>query len=327
MRAVITGATGFIGSHVTDLLIERGYEVCCIIRPTSNLRWLKDKKVELVEAELHDQERLNEVCKGAHYIIHCAGAIAAHNLEDFIRHNKGATEHMLRAALTTAGTLKRFVHLSSMAVCGPAQSRSDVLHSTSPCMPITAYGISKLEAEKAVHNAMGRLPITIIRPPAVYGERDEATLSFFAMIPYHIVALIGFGEKWISMVHVSDLVRGLVDAMESDATIGNTYFLSSGEQYNWDHIAEVSASVMNVRAFKVRLPHSVVKLVGALSQLFTRFHTRPAVFNYEKAIDFVQQYWLCSIEEAQRDFHFQPRVDLREGLERTIQWYRAQEWL
>ncbi len=327
MVVVVSGATGFIGSHLVDLLLERGFTVKCLVRPSSNLRWLADKNVELCECVLSDQERLNEICKGAHYIVHCAGSIAAHSLEEYIRDNKGGTEHMLRAALTTVSTLKRFIHLSSMSVCGPARSEHNPLHSDSECKPITSYGISKLEAEKAIHHAMGRLPITIIRPPAVYGERDEATLSFFAMLPYHIAPLIGFGQKWISIVHVSDLVRGIADAMESEKTKGRTYFLSDSTVYNWDQIASVAANILNVRVLKLHLPHFVVLLVGAVSGALSKLRSKSAVFNYEKAIDFIQPYWICGIDEAKRDFNYEPKISLQAGLQRTLDWYRSQGWL
>ncbi len=327
MLAVVSGGTGFIGSHVVDTLIERGFRVRCLIRPTSNLRWLEDKNVELVECSLSDQEALNDACKGASYIIHCAGAIAAHTLDEYIRHNKGATEHMLRAALTTASTLKRFVHLSSMAACGPAPDKEHPLRSDTECRPITAYGISKLEAEKAVAHAMGRLPITVIRPPAVYGERDEATLSFFRMLPYRIAPLIGFGVKWISVVHVSDLVRGLVDAMQSEKTISKTYFLSDKQVCNWDHIATEASSILGVKAIKLHLPHAIVLLVGLISGYLSRLRKKNAVFNYEKAVDFIQPYWICDIEEAKQDFGYVPQQSLRAGLTRTLEWYKNNGWL
>ncbi len=327
MIAVVSGASGFIGSHVVDLLLEKGYQVRCLVRPSSNLRWLQDKPVEFRELQLSDQEQLNDACRGASYIIHCAGSIAARSEEEFIRDNKGVTEHMLRAALTTASTLKRFVHVSSMSACGPAKDREHPLDGSSHCAPITAYGRSKFEAEKVVLSAKDRLPVTIIRPPAVYGDRDEATFSFFQMVHAHIAPLIGLSEKWISMVHVSDLARGIVQAMESENSRSKIYFIATEKFYTWTYIAGVIAEIMKTRMFRLKIPHFLVLLVGIVSGFISRFSSKPAVFNYEKGIDFIQSYWICSIAEAQRDFNYEPKVELHEGMEKTILWYREQRWL
>lgn len=327
MIVAITGGTGFVGSHVVDVLVEKGYTVRCVARKSSNLRWLQNKDVEIVDGSLQDEASLTKAFDGADYIIHVAGLIAARSLDEFMQGNKGGTENALRAAKATRSTLKRFVHISSMAAVGPADSRNAPLVESTPFHPITQYGISKQAAEESVQAMKAELPITIVRPPAVFGERDEAVLTFFQTVSKGIAPLIGFSEKWISLVHISDLARGIVEAMEAPAAEGQTYFISSEEIYNWQQVSATAAKVLNRRLIPVKIPHGLVMTIAGLSEFFGRFSSKPPVLNFEKGRDITQEYWICSVDKAKRDFGYKQMTSLEDGIQRTINWYKLHKWI
>lgn len=327
MNVVVTGGTGFVGSHVVDELLRRNHNVICIARSTSNLRWLNGKPVTIVDGSLTNQNSLNTAFEQADAVIHVAGLTAARNEEEFMQGNKVGTENVLRSALTRANSLKRFLHVSSLAAVGPAQSKNSPITEETPYHPITAYGRSKKAAEDVVLRAKDKLPITIVRPPAVYGERDEAILSFFQTVNKHIAPLIGFSEKWVSLVHVTDLANGIVSAMESPNTIGKSYFVSSDEFYTWKQISQLTASILDKKALTIKLPHSLVMTIAGISGFMGRFSSKPPVLNYEKGLDIIQDFWICSTESARKDFGYKQQVSLAEGIKRTTAWYKQEGWL
>ena len=243
MKVLVTGATGFVGSHVVDELLKRDIRTAYIARATSNHRWLEGKTVELVEGSLSNLSSLKDAVQDVDIIIHVAGSTAAKNEEAFRQGNEVATQNLIDAVRAYRPELKRFVHISSLTVSGPAKDADHPVRESDPCHPLTAYGRTKLLAEKVIHAAMDDIPCTIIRPPAVFGPRDPATLTFFQAVNKGVAPLIGFDAKQVSLVHVGDLARGIVDAALSENTVGKTYNIGSDETYTWTQIANVTAAV------------------------------------------------------------------------------------
>lgn len=329
MIAFLTGATGFVGSHIADELLRRGYTVRCLTRATSSLQWLENTAVERVTGSLTDASSLDKAVEGADIIIHVAGLTAARNREEFFEGNHLATRNLLNAAKRSAPVLKRFVHMSSLAAVGPSTSLEQPVNEDTPMRPITAYGESKKAAEDEVMRSGNDFPITIVRPPAVFGQRDTAIFSFFQTVGRGLVPLMGFNTKYLSLIHCEDLARGTVDAGESPNTIGKAYFVASEEFYTWEQIAAYTLQAFGGkrRAMKLRLPESLVMGIAGISEFFGKFSSKPPVFNYEKGKDFIQNYWTCSIERAQRDFGYRQQVSLEHGIEKTVRWYLDKKWL
>ncbi len=328
MKFLVTGATGFIGSHVVDKLIERGYDARATIRKTSNLRWLQDKPVELVEASLSDSESLKKAVEGIDYIIHIAGLTAAKNLEGYMRGNRDGTRNLVEAAVNYAPNLKKFVFVSSQTAVGPSKSLNEPIDENTPCSPITSYGKSKRAAEEEVLKVKDKMPVTVLRPPAVFGPRDTATFDVFKMVNMGLAVLIGFKSKYLSLIHSEDLSRGIVEATESDKTNGDIYFISSEEFYSWDQFHHsIKEGLERERVFTMKIPNTVVLSVAGLSGFFGKFSSKPPVFNYEKGLDFIQDYWICSVEKAKRDFGYEQKISLEDGLRQTAQWYKDNGWL
>jgi len=328
LKALVTGATGFIGSHVVDLLLSKGFEVSCTIRKTSNLRWLEGKPLKLVEASFSDVESLKKATVGIDYIFHVAGATFARNYEEFLKSNRDATRNLLQAAKETTPELKRFLFVSSQTVAGPSESIDKPKTEKDECKPITSYGKSKKAAEEEVLKVKDRLPITIVRPPAVIGPRDTAIVPIFKGVSNGLATLIGFRPKHISLIHSEDLARGIVDAALSDNTIGEIYFVASSKFYTWDEIMEMmKKSTCRKFVLKLKLPHFLVLGAGAISEFLGKLAPKPPVFNYEKAQDFIQEFWTCSIEKAKKDFGYDQLLPMDKAIDNTFKWYRDNKWI
>lgn len=328
MKVLVTGATGFVGSHVVDVLLERGYTVSYVARATSNVQWLHDKEASRMDGSLFDMHSLRSAVEQADMVIHVAGLTAAKNENEFMRGNRDATRNVLDAIRAYRPELKRYVHVSSLAVSGPSHNAETCVTETSGFRPITAYGRTKKLAEDLVNEAGKEFPITIVRPPAVYGPRDSAILTFFQTVKKGIAPLIGFNEKKLSLIHVRDLARGIVDAAESEKAIGQTYFLSSDEAYTWPQIADVTAEVLGrKRLIKLRIPHPLVYAIAGISGFVAKLRGKAAVLDYEKGHDITQAYWTCNNDKARRDFGFHQEISLEDGVRETVEWYRKHDWL
>lgn len=328
MKCLVTGATGFIGSHIVDLLLDKGYEVRCLVRANSDLTWLKGKNLELFEASYSDMDKLKQAVKDIEIIYHVAGTIAAKNYEGYLQGNKVPTINLLNAVIESGTKLKRFLYVSSQTASGPSESREKPKTEDMPMNPITSYGKSKKETELEVQTYFDKIPITIVRPPAVYGPRDKAILAVFQSVKIGIGTLMGFNDKYVSLVHSSDLSRGIVEASLSDNTISKTYFISSREFYTWKQIIGIIKNTLKKKfLITINLPHRLILTLGSISEHIGKLTGSVPVFNYEKGIDFIQDYWTCSIENAHKDFGYEQKMSIEKGIAETIDWYKQNKWM
>jgi dihydroflavonol-4-reductase len=322
----VTGGTGFVGSHLVDLLIERDNTVRCLARKSSNLRYLKDPKIEFAYGGLDDSTNWDEALNGVDTIYHVAGTTFARRAEDYFATNHKGTEAILAEAVKRRDRIKRFVYVSSLAAVGPGLDDMPVNENTPPA-PITPYGRSKLAAEEAVNAARDLLPVTIVRPPAVYGPRDYGIFEFFKAVKGGIFPMIGRRDKRVSLIHVRDLVEGIVLAGEHEASIGRTYFISSDDDYSMRAVADLIAALMHKRAREIAIPKSVAYGVAYIAETAAALLGKPPVINRDKVTDLSQTCWSCSIERAKSELGYEPRVPLEEGLRETLAWYKREGWL
>lgn len=328
MKILVTGATGFIGSHLVDYLLQLGYDVRATVRKTSNLQWLNDKKIELVNSSINSLSDAIEAVRGVDYIYHVAGLVAAKDYHTFLKANRDATDTLLKACEQVNPSLQRFVLVSSQTVAGPSSSLENPQTEDDLPKPITSYGKSKLEGEKIALSYSDRLPITIVRPPAVYGPRDTAIKDIFKLANKGIAPLIGFEDKFVSLIFVKDLVRGIVLAGESNISEGQIYFITSQQFYTWSEIMDTMKIALGKKyLLKIKIPNTLVLALAGISDLIGKFSDKPPVFDYEKGIDFVQKYWICSPEKARRDLDFVSEISLEDGLTETAEWYKFMKWI
>lgn len=324
--SVVTGASGFVGSHVVDKLLAEGHEVRCILRESSSKRWLENKNVKIFDCGLFDKEAINKILKDADYLFHIAGVVKAKEEEGYYKGNVETTRVLLDALCEVNVNIKKVVVVSSLTACGPSLDGKPVTEETSE-HPITRYGKSKYAQEQLAKKYMNKLPITIIRPPAVFGERDTEIYLFFKTYKQGLMGLIGLDKKELSLIHVDDLVQGIFLSAISEKAIGQTYFIGTEQYYNWEQIGEISHRAIGKKAFTIRIPHFLVYTVAAVAQFLAIFSSKAATFNIEKARDFVQKAWTCDVSKAVRDLGYHQTVSLEAGIKRTVDWYREMKWL
>lgn len=324
--AVVTGATGFVGSHLVDLLLSKNYNVRVITRKSSSMHWLKDKNIEVFDCGLTSDEGLKKAFIGAEYIYHVAGVVKSKKPEGYFFGNVETTRHLLEAALPAKDTLKRFLVVSSLTASGPSKPNKPV-NEEMECLPITTYGRSKLAEEELARTYMDKLPITICRAPAVFGERDTEILIFFKTFKKGLMTTIGGNDKIISLIHVADLVNGIYLAATSSVSIGQTYFISSEKFYTWEEVGKATEKIIGNKPIKISVPHAAVYSIAAVAQFFAMFSRKPATLNIEKAKDITQQAWICDVSKAKKEIGFKQIIPLEEGIRRTIEWYKKMKWI
>ena len=324
--AVVTGANGFVGSHLVDYLLEKKYEVRCLVRKQSDLKWLQGKNVKLFDCGLLDINGMDKAFKDANYIYHVAGVVKSKTPEGYFKGNVATTKALLEAASMNTSTLKRILIVGSLTSVGPSSDGNPVNEDTI-CNPITTYGKSKLAQEKLTQSYMDRLPITICRAPAVFGERDTEIFIFFQTFNRGLMTTIGFDKKVVSLIHIRDLVEGFYLASTNEKASGHIYFISSEKYYTWDEVGEVTSDVMQKKPFKVAVPHTVVYTVAAIAQFLSLFSKKPATLNLEKARDITQAKWICDTSKAMRDLGYRQQLSLEDGIRRTVEWYKRMKWL
>lgn len=325
-KVLVTGATGFVGSHLVDQLIERGKSVRCLVRQSSKLRYLKHPNIELVYGGLDESTDWEAALADVDTIYHVAGTTFARRAKDYFTVNHQGTEAILAQALKRRNEIKKFVHISSLAAVGPGPDGKPVNEDTVPS-PITPYGRSKLLGEEAVHAVADLLPVTIVRPPAVYGPRDYGIFEFFKAVKGGMFPMIGRNDKRVSLVHVRDLADGIILAGESEVSAGRTYFISSEDDYSMRAVADLIAALMRRRLRSFAIPRSVAYGVALAAEAGAALMRRPPVINRDKVTDLSQTSWTCSIERARSELGYNPRMPLEEGLRETLEWYKAEGWL
>jgi nucleoside-diphosphate-sugar epimerase len=334
MRSLVTGATGFIGSILVDHLIKRTHKqvdegdsrIYCLVRQTSSLIWLNDLPVELIYGDLFADEALVSVLPEVTHVFHLAGVTKARASEEYFRANGEATRHLLQLCARHARKLSRFVYVSSQAAAGPSPD-GHLVAEEEPPKPISIYGRSKLAGEAACQEFREDLPFTIIRPPVVYGPREKDLYQYFKQVKMGIRLRLGSHERKISLIHVNDLVSGILIASEHPQAIGETYFLTNPRPYDWSALGQAIAAAMQRRAIGITVPEWIVPAVAAISELGAKITGKPALLNFDKVREMRQYYWICSGEKARQQLGFVPALLVEEGLQNTWRWYRENGWL
>ncbi|MFA6456853.1 MAG: NAD-dependent epimerase/dehydratase family protein [Bacteroidota bacterium] len=324
--AFVTGGTGFIGSHLIDRLLSKGYHVRALVRNPKNLGFLTNLPIDIIEGDLFSNEALEKGITGADYVYHVAGLVAAKSKEEFFRSNRDATRNIIEITARVNPQVKKFIHISSQTAVGPGTGMTPVNESTSP-HPLTTYGKSKLASEHEVLKFKDILPVTILRVSAVYGPRDTATFDYFKSAYMGLELLVGFHDSYVSLVHSTDLVKGIILAGEKEAANGQIYFLGSEHYYTWNEIGYVTKSVLNKKLLRVRIPKPLVFVVAGISGFFSTFKAKPSVLNFEKAYDLIQDNWCCDISKAKKELGYTQEVTLTEGIQETVTWYLDHQWM
>lgn len=325
--AVVTGSSGFIGSRLVRQLVAEGYHVRRLVRSSS--RPWHDASVETHVVDFEDVVSLRKhpALADAEHVFHLAGVTKALTADEFRRGNVVPTVNLLRA-LDGRAALRRVVVVSSQAAAGPARALDAPITESDPPRPIEGYGASKLEAEEEAREFAPRVPITIVRPCSVYGPGDVDFLPLFRMARRGVLVYPGTAGQYISLLHVDDVADGLVAAARAESTRGETVFFASQAPVRWPELgAAIVAAAGRRRALSVPVPAILVRAVVPAGEAWARATGRRSLLNRHKVALARPRYWICSAARAAELFGFQPRRDLRDGVESTYAWYAREGWL
>ena len=327
MRKVfVTGGTGFIGSHLVEHLIKRKIFVRCLVRPSHKLRWLKGVEAELVHGDLNDTDTLESAVKGVDTVFHLAGKTTSPTEEGFYQANAVGTMNLLKAIIQSNSRLNRFVYLSSLSAVGPSSKERFLTESDSP-NPLIPYGSSKLAGEEAVSAFKTQIPVTIIRPPAVYGPRDLNILKLSRIIQKGIKPVLGWRMRYMSFIYIDDLIKGILMASESRKGEGQTYFLVADNHVTYQDLNRVVSKALGKRALTVHIPIKFFTVAIILREMINKMQGKPVYLNRWKIQELRQRYWICDDTKSRDELKFHTEISLEEGIEKTIAWYREMGWL
>jgi len=326
LKTLVTGGTGFIGSHLAETLLNRGDEVRCLVRNRSDLKWLRDLPIELADGDCSDKTSLQEAVKGVDQVFHLAGITRALKEEIYFEVNSNGTENLIQACLSKNPNLQKFIYLSSQAAAGPCQEEGKKKESDS-CNPVSPYGRSKRRGEEFCLEHVHQIPLIILRPSAVYGPRDRDIYTFFKILSKRIKPSFSKEEQHISFCYVEDIIQGLLLASGSRGCDGEIFFLSDGQDYRLDQIGDLFEKAMGIHAYRIHIPGWAISGIASFSEFISKFSGSPPLINKGKVEEMVQKNWLCDISRAKTLLGFKPRFSLAEGIKITYEWYLRENWL
>jgi nucleoside-diphosphate-sugar epimerase len=324
MNVFVTGGTGFIGSHVVDSLIDDNDvdEIKCLVR--NKEKWIEGKPYQKVDGDLHSIRTIEQALTEVDTIIHLAGVVKAPTQKEFDFANVQATEHLIR--LANRSGVRKMVILSSLAAAGPSNGKA--LTEKTPMKPISMYGKSKKKMEEMIHEvADSDLSVTILRPPAVYGPREDQIYTLFKMMSFGLAPMVGDGTKpELSIIYVQDLVQAIRKSIQQNEIGVHTYFVSGEDTTNWNRISDIVQTVLGKKSIPIHIkPEWVKKIAGVVETTATFFGSYPVV-NREKANEMILE-WICDHSKAKKELNYQPQYSLEEGISRTLRWYKKHDWL
>jgi len=322
---LVTGSNGFIGRRFLLHPSLAGEKLRVFLRPGSPRREMA-AGVEEVRGGFDDSLALGRAVRGADRIIHLAEVTKAVDEAGFDGGNVLPVQNLLAAVREHNPKLKRFVLVSSLAAAGPASEGAlGVAESDAP-HPVSAYGRSKLRGEEAALGFAGDIPLSIVRPPAVYGPGDRDVLQVFQMLSKGFLVSAGNSRRQrFSMIHVDDLIRGIMMAARSDIAAGRLYNITSSQPWSWDDVVAAARPALGFRrVFRVSLPAPVVMLLGALVGGAAFVAGKASILNRDKAVELLQDYWVSSPRRAAEELGFTSEITPEAGVSGTIVWAREQ---
>lgn len=325
MKVLVTGANGFIGSHIVEELAREGFNVTCMVRKTSDLKWLSGCKAAFTTCDLSAEVDFSDAVRGYDAIVHSAGVLRAIDKNKYYEINRDATKRLALSALEHNPSLKKFIYISSLAAQGPANGPECGNADPGSEKPISDYGKSKLAGERELKVLEGKIPCTILRPAAVYGPRDKDIFLFFKLVSMGLRPKL-FKKCSLQLLFVQDLAKAVVAALGSGATGFNIYPLAEKTIYNWEEIGKIIASSVDKRTIPLPLPAISFKTAALLFEFTSIFTKIPAIINSQKVDELLMPYWTCDVSKTEKDLH----VDFTKlffGGKIAYQWYKSNKWL
>jgi nucleoside-diphosphate-sugar epimerase len=326
MKVLVTGASGFLGSHIAEQLAEAGHEVRLLLRLSSTRAFLNFPH-EVAIGDVTDPQSLGAV-EGVDTVVHAAGLIKARSEDEFAAVNEIGTANLITAIQIVNPDLKRFVYISSLAAHGPSPADGTPRPIDAQPKPVSAYGRTKLVGELIVRESFLADRAVAFRMPVIYGPRDPALLPFFRAVRWKIAPLLAGGRNKISIVYAEDGARAVVHAVTAEADIGGkSYCPEDGQVHTWKDLLAAIEHAIDRKAIMVPVPRFVYMAAAALTAGFGRVTRRPVIFTPDKVREMSKRAWVCSADDLKRDLGWIPHVQIDEGARLTYAWYREAGWL
>jgi len=325
-KVLITGASGFLGYHLIQSAIENGLEVYAAIRKNSDKKHLEGLPVQYLFLNYEDEAAITQqlTAHQIEFIVHAAGVTKAIHQDIYNQVNAGYTINLARAAEKMGSKFKKMVFISSLAAIGPLPDpHQKILEDTFP-NPVTAYGHSKLLAEKGLAGI--NLPIIILRPTAVYGPRDKDIFILLKTLNSGFDPYIGNFIQQLSFVHARDVADVAVKSLLINETTG-IYNITDGNSYDRYQFSDIAREILKKKAIRFHLPMPMVRSLAFVLETTNGWLKKPSVLSREKLLEIAAKNWICDVSKAKRELGFAPKFDLRKGLEDSISWYTKNNWL
>lgn len=326
MINLVTGASGFTGKHLVQYLCEKKKIVRVIVRDKRKIEDLKHfENLEIIEGDITNSDIINSTMKDVNKVFHVAAIYRTAGISDQVywdTHVK-ATELLMHAALDEG--VKRFVHTSTVGVHGDIANLDSRAHEKSPYSPGDIYQRTKLEAELKVHEFYKEkgLPLTVIRPTAIYGPGDLRLLKMFKIASKFVSPVIGDGEIKYHMVYIDDLIQGFILASEVDEAVGEAFIIGGEEIFTLNELLATISEILNKSKMKIHLPIKPFQMLGTIMEkIFIPLGISPPI--YRRRVDFFTKSRAFDISKAKKILNYKPKTPLNEGLLKTAEWYRKQ---
>ena len=330
IKVFITGASGFVGSHLVEAAKNLGWEVHAAIRSSSKTDDIKAYVDKFVHLDFADVPGLTAFFQQEQYdyIIHAAALTKSKSEEEMLRVNVGMTQNLMQAAFTEGVNLKRFVYVSSLAAIGPiAYDANKTIDEGTDYRPLTVYGRSKKASELNIKERFADKPISVFRPTAVYGPREKDLFILFDTLNKGLDPYIGSNPQKLSFVYVKDLVDVLLKGCTASQGNLEFYNISDGQVYNKYALADIFRKTFKKKALRLHIPYGIVSMVARISLLLYRNSTKTPVIYPERLGELTAENWSCDISKAKEKLGYQPSYNLEKGLTDTLLWYKSNNWL
>jgi nucleoside-diphosphate-sugar epimerase len=343
MKILITGAAGFIGSHLVEEALARGLDTWAGVRKSSKRTFLTDCRIRFFDLDFASAERMEAQLLAAKrefggwdYIIHAAGVTKCLDREDFFRVNTEGTRLFVDTLRRLEMVPQRFVFVSSLSVYGAIREEASgeaqapwhylpIREEDVPC-PNTAYGKSKREAERYLAS-LTDFPYVVLRPTGVYGPREKDYFLMAKSIQQHTDFAVGYKPQEITFVYVKDFVQAAFAAL-TRGTIGRGYFLSDGAVYNSSTFSDLLREELGHPWWiRVTAPLWVLRIICTVMEAVSHVTGKMTALNGDKYNILKQRNWQCDIEPARRDLGYEPEYPLARGVKETVAWYKQAGWI
>jgi nucleoside-diphosphate-sugar epimerase len=313
VRVLVTGTTGFLGSHIAEVLVQQGFTVRATVRPSSSLKWLEPLNIEKFNVNFSNEASLQKACEGVDVVVHNAGITRAKDDSEFFEVNTNATERLAKAAIKAKAS--RFIFISSLEARGPDGFST----------AISAYGKSKLEAERRLSNLQNDIEMVLLRPAGVYGPRDTDLLTLFQVAKYGFLTVPATSGK-LQPVHGRDVAEAVLTAINGKAQLG-PFDVAAPQTYSWQDMASALEVAMNKTLRVLNIPKEVFLGAGFISETASKLLNQAPKLDRRRARSLAYYSYTCNTEPFKEAFNWQARISLQDGLTETAAWYKQQGWL